>query len=319
MCFRVIRAGAAAAGLLALLWLGSCPAAPGGDSPGDDSPGDESGLSRFQRTVLALQAAGPDARSRFATIALSELAEVHMAEADLARKEALESPTEGKLVGWSGAVDRFASQLLLVLEDIDQGYPVGLDLQREGAVAVHSGGRLVLLTHPRMRQQPAFEQRVLEAFCSRNDCTGLTARSPPEEAIPLYAGQVTPTWSFTERGRVCSHAGISVHFASGSDLAALRDICRQFHAEVSALLTEIAWQQLHGANIEWPELSTSPTPGQPEHLVRLNTEGDSVLVSLPLLHASPELLQLLTPWLQARSGGGRAELAIDGSRWLGGP
>ena len=296
---------------LAVWILALDPAVAGAAKPGAE-------YSRFHRTALALRDAAPESRRTFATVALGELAAVYIAEADLARVEAGPQATDKKLLRWSEAVDRFASQLLLMLEDVEQGYPVGVDPRREDSVAVSAGGRLVMLSHPRLGQQEQFEQRVLADFCSRTDCTVLTARETPDEPIPLYAGVVRPGWSFTERGPVCSHDGIRVQFSAASDLARLRDACRQFFMEVSTLVTEIAWQQLHGASIDWHALAISSTPGQPEHFVRLNAAGDSVLVTLPMLNASPGLLAELVPWLRVRSSGGEASLLLQGDRWGGG-
>ena len=74
--------------------------------------------------------------------------------------------------------------------------------------------------------------------------------------------------------------------------------------EASSLATEIAWQRLHGVVVDWAALEVVPTAQRPEHLVRLNPAGDSVLVSVPLIHGSTGLLRDLTPWLRtvARRG-----------------
>jgi hypothetical protein len=270
--------------------------------------------SRFLRTAVALQAASREQRAQFATEALAQLYSVYRAEAGLARREADTGARARKLLTWSGAVDRFAEQLLLVLEDVQQGFPVQIGTRRDSVVVVAAADRFVMLTHPRLGDQAAFEAQVLDAFCSRADCAELTAVNAPADSLPALAGAIRPLWSFSADGPVCSHAGIAVRFSPSVELAPLRVACRRFFEEVNDLLTEIGWQQLHGAVIDWDALSIRPTPGQTEYFVRLNSAGEVALADLPLLHANPGLLRATLPWLIRRSAGEEdASLVLEGT------
>ena len=83
--------------------------------------GSEQGLSRYQRLVIALQTADDGWQRDYADTALSHLAEIYLAEADLARNQAQEeedSAPDLKLLGWSRAVNQYAEQLLLAQEDV---------------------------------------------------------------------------------------------------------------------------------------------------------------------------------------------------------
>ena len=66
------------------------------------------------------------------------------------------------------------------------------------------------------------------------------------------------------------------------------------------LATEIAWQQRHSVAINWDGMLIKSTPGKTAHLVTINDAGDSLLLSLPLMHSAPDLLRQVTPWLQNR-------------------
>ncbi len=279
--------------------------------------GDSTSLSRFQKTVAALQETEPEARARFASAALTGLLVVYLAESDLARSEAAGDESEKKLYGWALAVDQYARRLEVMLVDIERGYPVEMGLSRARDIAVRVNGRQVLLTHPRLNQQAAYEQRVLLEFCEVSDCTRLSETRMPLR-LPLYsdASAPQPTWVFTDDDTVCVFDGIQVFFATAGNLSRLRDACQVFFQEVNDLLTEIAWQRLHGASVEWDALEIRPTPGETEHFVTLNTPGDTVLSRLPLLYANPGLLQQLAPWLRDRSSGLEATLVLDGSRWI---
>jgi len=272
--------------------------------------------SRYQRTIVSLQASDRELQADFAATALRELVEVYMAEADLARKQAQEQAGATKLRGWSSAVERYASKLALLLKDIELGLPVELQHNGVESIAVMVGGRAVILSHPRKDQQVAFEQRVLLDFCRRNDCKVLTATTDSRQPIPVSATQVKPVWTFTETGSVCSHKGIQVQFTRAANLARSRITCKQLLQEMMTLADEIAWQRRHGVSVQWHELSIRATPQRPEHLVLLNSAGDSILVTVPLIYGSPHLLEDIVPWVQERAGAKEpGAIRLDAARY----
>jgi hypothetical protein len=265
-------------------------------------------FSRYQRTVQSVAGSTPEMKADFASSALAELAEVYIAEADLARKQAAEQGREGKkLLAWSRAVEQYANQLMLIMEDIDLGFPVELTLSDAESPAVRVSGRAIILSHPRVDQQIAFEQRILLDFCARNDCQALTAEEEAPVPIPVSAARVEPQWTFTQNGPVCAHYGIQVRFSNTRYLARYRTTCQQLLQEAMTLADEIAWQQRHGVTVQWKVLLVRSIPHRPEHLVQLNESGDSILAVLPLLYGSEGLLEQLKPWLAARSSNGERE------------
>jgi hypothetical protein len=273
--------------------------------------------SRFQRTARYLHDASPEMRAEFATSALRELAEVYMAEADLARKQAEDQVNGSKLRAWSIAVDQYAGQIALLLADIELGLPVELRASEKEAVTVVVADRATILSHPRVDQQATYEQRVLLDFCGRSDCKVLTAQAEAApQPIPVSASQVNPVWKFTERGPVCSHNGIELRFSGARNLARSRATCQQLLQEIMTLINEIAWQQRHGVTVQWQAIAIHATPDRPEHLVQLNGSGDSVLATVPLIHSSPELLRDITPWLQESVQNKKpAALQLDAARY----
>lgn len=266
---------------------------------------DDRELSRYERTLGFLQQSSPDEQADFAMVALLELAAVYIAEADLARSDAARQEGKGRarLLGWSMAVEQYANQLLQVLEEVQLGAPVMLRSGLQGPATVTVAGLSVILGHPRADQQAAYERRVLADFCSRQDCQWMSVAIEEPEPISMSAARANPHWAFTESGPVCSLDGLEVHFGSTENLAMLRSICDELAQEVSAFASELAWQIRHGVQPDWRAVTISPTPGRPEHLVRLNSAGDSSLLTVPLLFSSPALLADIQPWLEARIRG----------------
>lgn len=256
--------------------------------------------SRFQRTVEALQQGEESARSRFASLAVLELAEIYLAEADLARSESQDSDSAGRLLSWSRAVERYAAQLLLVQEDLDLGYPVLLRSHSREAPSITVADRTVFLAHPRRGQQGAYEQSVLAQFCTGYTCAELTSRaSEHAEPIPMSPGVVSPAWNFSSAGPLCEYRGLQLQFAAGGELQRQRALCQELMQEAALLATDLAWQRRHGVEVDWSFVSVSATPQRPEHMVVLNGAGDTLLATLPLIYSTDGLLQRLAGWLQA--------------------
>lgn len=270
--------------------------------------------SRFDRTTAAVMAAGDKLRVDFADAVLGQLVEVYAGEADLARKQANDSAQPARLRGWAQAVDGYARQLLLVLDDVRLGFPVQvLPGQAPGApAALAIAGRTVMLSHPRAEQQQALEQSVLRDFCSLQDCAALVGDATEVAAIPVSPAWITPAWQFGPDGPSCSYGGLQLHFSSEREIARLKELCAQLMHEVTALETEIRWQGVHDVNVEWAQLAISPSPQGREHMLRLNRSGDALLLPLPLLAQSTGLLAELTPWLRQRLNGvASPELSIQ--------
>jgi len=261
--------------------------------------------SRFQRTLQYVQGSSDEERAGFTGAALTELIAVYMAEADLARADAAqrEPAARGKLLGWSQAVNLYAEQLLLLLDDVEQGFPVSLRLERHGSLTASVADRTVIFAHPRATQQAAYEMRVLKDFCSNYDCQRMTVTAQESAPIPAAAVGLTPLWTFTARGPVCSYDAIEIQFQSSKNLPIKRGLCVQLMREVTALSRELAWQGRHGVVIDWAALAVTATEDRTEHLVSLNTLGDAVVVKLPLLFAAPLLLADITGWLSFRAAG----------------
>jgi hypothetical protein len=268
--------------------------------------------SRFVRTVLTLQDAAPELRSDFAAAALSRLADAYSAEASLARQ----NDRGAGVRAWTATVEQYASQIYLLLDDVALGLPVQLTIEGDGSLAVAVGDRTAIISHPRLSQQGALEQAILKAFCAEQDCGQIQPDQRSLEPIAASEAFIRPAWNFTERGAQCSHDGITVKFNNNENTAHARLICEQFLQEVMALLDELAGQQRLAVEIQWEQLEIQSIPGRPEHLVRLNTLGDSALVTAPLLRASPELLQQVLPWLrQWLENSSQATVEIDAARY----
>jgi len=270
--------------------------------------------SRFLRTAGYLISADAELRADFSMAALDVLAQAYILEADLALKQAQEGKKtdQGELVAWAAAVRQFARQLSILQEDINLGFPVSLGEFSAGSLAVTVAGRTVILNHPRGKEQSVLEHNILQAFCAQRDCEVITPGEIQEQSIPVSVGLVRPKWAFSENGPQCEEGNIRVSYQRGVNLSLARTNCQQLIQEIRSLITELAWQKRHSVSVHWADLSIlANTAGQQDTVV-LNTAGDTLLLSLPLLRENPPLLAFCIPWLRrVYEGGGSEGLKID--------
>jgi hypothetical protein len=249
-----------------------------------------------------VQEAAPELRSNFAAIALSSMASAYVKEAQLAREQARRSG-KSNLWTWSANVDHYAGEISMLLEDVELGLPVQLSLAGGKSLAVTVADRTIIVSHPRLNEQSAFEQGILKDFCASNSCEQFAPDNGANEPIPVSAVRIRPNWTFTAQGSLCAYRGITVQFDNAQNMANARLICEQLLKEIMALTEELAWQQRYAVSIEWERLAVQPIPHSPEHSVQINTLGDTVLVTIPMLYSSADLLKQLIPWMRAKVSG----------------
>ncbi|MDX1698639.1 MAG: hypothetical protein R3308_10150, partial [Thiohalobacterales bacterium] len=210
--------------LVLCLGASATRAEPQGHVPADVA------LSRYDKTVMYLQTSDTQSRVGFARIALELLTLAYLEEAEIAREDEEGSPGERNLGAWAAAVERYARQFGLMLDDLDLGLPILLAREAGDAISLNVAGRKVILSHPRPSQQAVFEQRVLQEFCGLHACEEFARDHAATTPIPMSAGSVRPRWVFTGDGPSCTLDGLSIRFATTVDLSRARPFCVDFFA-----------------------------------------------------------------------------------------
>ncbi len=275
----------------------SLPARMAAAAPGDAASTQPS--SRFDRVVALVAAEADEDRSAFAEAALLELASIYLAEADLARSQAAGSTRPYKLLRWSGAVERYADELLLALARVQHGAEVSVLRSPRGPTSLLVAGHAVELAHPRLRDQAGFQARVLADFCNDRQCEFRARQAASPVSLPATASTLQPVWEFSDaHGLVCSHRQLSLHFGHDGDRARQFGLCRQLLHELTTLATELDRQFMYGIEIDWGSLSLESLRDEPGHIITLNENRDWIQAPVPLLYSSPGLLADVRPWLE---------------------
>ncbi len=267
--------------------------------------------SRLSQLGMALADAPESMRADFAVIAIAHMAEAQRAEAERARLEAPQLAQDRDPTRWAGAVDAYVAELLAIAGRISPQKSLLIKTGAANDVYLIIDGTPVMVSGPVATQQAAFEQQIIERFCTLYPCNELLAgyQAP---LPPSQPDRSDTHWSFSQdAGPVCSSAdGLEFQFRVMENLAGYRKACAQIVAELDTLVRGIAHSRSSGVRVDWNSLAIHALPGSEHHQVTLNTAGAVILAPLPGLAATPRLLTLLGPWLVSRVSGNSYRLVV---------
>jgi hypothetical protein len=265
----------------------------------------------IDRLAARLQDAPEALRSDFALAVLAELILVYQQEAERARAEVRHGAADRDLLRWSRAVEGMVADLQRLVDQLSPETPVLVSTLYADTVYLIVDGNPVLLTGPRGGENAALERRVVQRFCSRNDCSELIDEEPAVKPAPVTTEE-PPLWRFGDAaGPVCASGdGLELQFQNAFALQAKREACSRIVAELNTLASALNQKIAGGTPVDWSRLKIRPASGADVQRVDVNADGDYLLMSLPTLEASPELFRLVLPWLAAKVDGKHYTLVV---------
>jgi len=264
----------------------------------------------------------------FARIALTEMIREHEeALAGAWRSRARSAEEQAKLGRWAAATRGYLERLVAMLEALDWTQ-ASVSRSHDGVIQVRVRGHGVVVSSVYIRTPERLEGRIVDAFCARRDCSFLAAfeaavaeermsgesASAAKRVVAPAAGD-TPRrrgehgWSFGDGRLAVFTPGEGLHFMF-SDLkerAAKERACRTVADELGQLARRLAAVKRGGHTIDWSLLRIDGLADGKVHRVVLDARGTFTRLPLPALAASPSLLRLALPWLEARAEGKSAE------------
>ena len=212
---------------------------------------------------------------------------------------------------WTVAVDALVRDLQQLLEELLPETPVQVSAQHAEALCVIVNGSPVLLAGPRASEKAALEQRVLERFCGRNDCSDLAGDRRSRISAAERAGSPA-LWRFNDpAGPVCASGdGLELQFRNDANLEQKREACTRIMAELNVLENWLRGRIRNGQTVDWNRLAIESGTGTNLQRIVLNGQGDFVLMSLLALEKAPKLFVQVLPWLAARVADKRYNLVI---------
>jgi hypothetical protein len=261
-------------------------------------------VSQLNRLAAALVDAPESMRADFAVAAISEMILDYNEEAVRARREARSQARDRDLGRWAVAVDAYAAELTAIVNNVTAGTPIRVSIGADNSISLDIDGSPVLVSSPRVREQSAFEERVLNRFCYQHPCEDLISEYRAPQPEPATTDAET-YWSFSQQaGPACSTGdGLEFQFQDMQNIGQKRKACAGIVKELHALAAALAWNIANGTRIDWNRLVIHAPPGEEEYQVELAAGGGTIHLPLPALAATPRLFELVRPWLAAKAGG----------------
>jgi hypothetical protein len=260
--------------------------------------------SQINRLAAALVDATESMRADFAVAAIWEMVVDYNEEANRARREVRGRAKDRELGRWAVAVDTYAAKLTEIANSVTSETPVTISIGADKSISLEIDGTPVLVSSPRVREQSAFEQRVLDRFCTLHPCDDLIAEYRPAQTTVTTTDTET-YWSFSQQaGPTCSTGdGLEFQFQDMTNIGEKRKACGSIVKELNALAAALAWNLSNGNRIDWNRLAIHALPGEEEHQVELAAGGGTIRLPLPALAETSRLFELVRPWLAAKVGG----------------
>ena len=216
-----------------------------------------------------------------------------------------------ELSKWAAAVKGLAAEFAALAETVTPATPIQVGIGPERGLYLVVDGRPVVVSSPRMREQAAFEQRVIAHFCALNQCKYLLDEPAIETVTTTAVSTATPLWSFSQKaGPVCgTDDGLEFQFLNADNIGRKRVACARIVTELNMLAVALAREIASGIRLDWNRMAVKPLPDGDDQ-VFLNGEGDYLRLSLPVLAARPELFAVLRSWLAARVKGNSYPLVV---------
>lgn len=245
-----------------------------------------------------------------ARIALTELAAVYADEAQRAQRDMRRQPGDHNLHGWAAGVQRLSNDYSTLADTVSVDTPIELSIGPDHSLNLIVAGQLAVISSPRMNEQAAFEQRIIEQFCILNRCEDLL--DDQVASVAVDSTSPPPQWNFSDKtGPVCTSGdGLEFQFRNLDNLERKRAACASAVAELHQLASAIAGETAAGVRVDWGTLAIYNRPDPDQQKVVLNTNGDSVQLSLPFLAAQQELFAMVRPWLAANVRDERYTLVV---------
>lgn len=218
---------------------------------------------------------------------------------------------------WRNATQKFVANLRRLLDDIEHGATVDVHVDANvGNLLLLIGGQSVLLTSPRVAEQPRLESTVVTRFCALAGCEFIgqprrdDARASYPAVYPAVAAQTeqesrtpapTSGWSLSDGQRSTFETDDGLRFMF-PDVAARKNkelICQRIARDLRLLTSALRTARAEGYSVDWRLLSFAAQK-PPAMRVVLNADGRDLQLTLPSLTRAIGIAQISIPWLRAR-------------------
>jgi hypothetical protein len=267
--------------------------------------------------VLARQVQHADSGVQwdFVNITLEVLFEAYRRELDDAANERLRSQTRrAKLARWQSATRDLIARLEASRLRLLDGARFSILVDPQQQVLIVIDGQPIAVTAPRPESERQIGNRVIEQFCSYNDCHMLESGLAGQSAMPASG-----LWVFDQYAPPAFEIDgmIRCEFADLTERERKAEICRSTADEVAEFAEALRIARDRGYRIEWEQLAQTPPSTTGAGEVVVNSDGAFVQLSMHLLSLlDREDWQRLVEWLRLPGARQRPVLVLRSTRRL---
>jgi hypothetical protein len=208
-------------------------------------------------TLLARSMATADALARwdFADTLLDVLIDTYQDELATAFDENLTSPSrKAKLARWQAATALLMEDLVDARLLLSEGAPFDIQVDSTDQVLLFVDQKPIAFSAPRPDTEATMTRRVVEDYCSRNDCTVVDAR---DRVARGDTPQATGNW-LLRQGRLPTYevgSTLRCRFPDLSQRARKAQACMLAAADIDDLRAAIASATRRGYAVDWAQLA----------------------------------------------------------------
>jgi hypothetical protein len=208
-------------------------------------------------TVLARSMATADqlARWDFADTLLDVLIETYQDELATALDENLTKPSrKARLARWQAATALLMEDLVDARLLLSEGAPFDIQVDNTDQVLLFVDQKPFSFSAPRPGTEAAMTRRVVEEYCSRNDCTVVDAQ---DRKARSDTPQATGNW-LLRQGRLPTYevgSTLRCHFPDLSQRERKAHACMLAAADIDDLRAAIATAARRGYAVDWERLA----------------------------------------------------------------
>lgn len=258
-------------------------------------------ITRFDDAIAHFLDADTGEQARFAQIAIDMMAVAY--EAELERPDLNADAKRDDDWSWHSGTRRYIERLRRIAAAIRPGTAVQMIKESHGAVRLVVDTEQVMLSAPRLDEQPAFERAIAQEVCRYSYCS--ESGTTVEQRVVERSAGLDSGWVFDHKAppTYSSSDGLQCSFDDRRHLRLKKSACINLVHEIRLLTEAIVALRSHGKTIDWRRLSIDHLGAGKPQKVTYGGNGNFMHMHLPGLLRAEGVWRSAIPWIRASSSG----------------
>lgn len=269
--------------------------------------------SKLIQLALHLEVADNELRYEFIYLALAEMYNTYTDELDRSYKKLPRDPKKrAKISRWRYAIQSYIDSLDNMFLLLDSGQPIDFFISPQNKIILLIAQQPVIISGPNTGANKQIESNIVNEFCQRYDCREYFAEAIDSERNTIGAGvtdkqldyydSTTSYWSIKNnmQAEFITSNGISFVFKNFKNRSEKELWASSLVNELEVLNDSLNDAHNKGNRIQWSFVNIHELPlTDNAYKISINSNGDFIKISLPILGANPALFAQLKPLIES--------------------